>query len=168
MPIVSTDIKTYKTTNGLGGAITGTESVSAVSGNVFDTFSGAETAAGGVFYACIYVKNTHGSLTAQALEAFIESETAHSGVNVSIAKGSSAVNGTEQTIANENTAPAGVTFADTDTTSSGEAVADPSLVIGDIPFGEHQAIWVRVSIDAATAAKTGYQVNTKYQFDTAE
>ena len=169
MPLATTDIKTFKTTNGLGGAITATESVSGVSGNLFDTFTGAETAVGGVFYHCEYIKNTHGTLTAQSLVAFIESESSHAGVNVSMGLGTSAVNGTEQTIANETTAPSGVDFsADTDTTTAGESTADPSLTVGDIPPGEHKAIWFRVTIDAATAAKTGYQVNNKYQFDTAE
>lgn len=168
MPILTTDMKVFKTVNGLGGAITGDESVSGVSGNVFDVFSGAETAAGGVFYACVYLKNNHGSLTAQNITAWIDSESAHAGVNASFAIGQSAVNGVESTIVNENTAPAGVTFSDTDTTTTGETVADASFAIADIPFGQHQALWLRLTIDAATAAKTGYQINTKFQFDTAE
>ncbi len=168
MPIATIDMKVFKTTNGLGGVISATESVSAVSGNVFDVFSGAETAAGGTFYACVYLKNTHGSLTAQNILAWIDSESTHVGVNVSLAKGSSVVNGVEQTIANEKTTPVGVTFVDTDTTTTGEAASDASFSIADIPSGEHQALWVRVTVDAATTAKTGYQVNTKFQFDTAE
>lgn len=168
MPIADTDIKIYKTTNGLGGAITANEAVSGVTGNVFDTFSGAETAAGGVFYACLYIKNEHTSLTAQALEAILASETAHAGVNFSIAKGSSAVNAQEQTIADENTAPTGVTFADTDTTTTGEAVADPTVSLPDLPFGQTIAIWARMTIDAATAAKTGYVASVSVNFDTAE
>jgi len=168
MPILAADMKVFKTTNGLGGAITATESVSGVSGNVFDVFSGAETAAGGTFYACIYLKNEHASLTAQNVLAWVESETDHGGVNASLAIGSSAINGVEQTVADENTAPAGVTFSDTDTTTAGAAVADPSFSIPDVPFGEHQALWLRLVIDAVTAAKTGYQINTKFQFDTAE
>lgn len=161
MPIVSGDMKTYKTTNGLGGAITATESVSGNPGNVFDTFTGSETAAGGTFYHCIYVKNTHGTLTAQSVGVYVDSETSHAGVNVEIGLGTSAVNGTEQTVANETTAPAGVTFADADGVGN-------ALSIGDIPPGEHKAIWVKVTIGASTTAKTGYAVNTKYVFDTAE
>lgn len=168
MPIAATDMKIYKTTDGLGGAITATESVSGQAGNVFDTFSGAETAAGGVFYACLYIKNEHATLTAQAVEFLIEDETAHAGVNVSIAKGTSAVNAEEQTIGDENTAPAGVTFTDTDTTTTGEAVSDPVVSLPDIPAGETVAVWVRVTIDAGTAAKTGYAANTRIDFDTAE
>lgn len=170
MPITAAEIKIYKTTNGLGGAITATESVSGVSGNVFDTFSGAETSAGGVFYACIYIKNTNATLTAQAVEAFIASETDHDGVNVSLGKGTSAINGVEQIVADENTAPAGVDFdsTDTDTTTSGASTDDGSISIADIPSGEHQAMWLRMTIDAATSAKTGYVADVQIDFDTAE
>ena len=169
MPIATDDIKVYKTTNGLGGAITTTEAPHATTGNLFDTFSGTETANGGVFYACVYVKNNHGSLTAQNVIAAITSETDHDGLNASLALGSSAVNGTEPTIANENTAPSGVSFAgDTDTTTAGAATEDASITLGDIPFGQHRAVWIRLTIDAATAAKTGYQINTDIDFDTAE
>ncbi len=168
MPILTSEIKIFKTTNGLGGAITATESLHATPGNLIDTFTGAETAAGGVFYVCEYIKNTHVTLTAQSVVAKIASETAHPGINVSMALGSSVVNGVEPTIADENTAPAGVTFADTDTTTTGEATEDDSLAIGDIPAGQHQAVWFRITIDASTAAKTGYQVNINIDFDTAE
>lgn len=168
MPIAASDIKLYKTTNGLGGVITATESVSGASGNVFDTFSGAETAAGGTFYACLYVKNEHDSLTAQAVETYIESETDHDGVNVSLAKGSSAVDGVEPTITDKNTAPSSVTFADTDTTTSDALTADVAVSLPDLPAGSHVAVWVRMQIDAGTTAKTGYVANTKIDFDTAE
>lgn len=161
MPIVSGNIKTFKTANGLGGAITANESVSGDPNNVFDTFSGAETAAGGTFYHCLYVKNEHASLTAQNVELYIDSETAHAGVNVEIGLGSSAVNAQEQTIQDEETAPSGVSFSEAD----GE---ENALVIGDIPAGQHKAFWVKVTIAPGTTAKTGYAVNTKYVFDTAE
>ena len=170
MSITTTDMKVYKTANaGLGGAIdAGAESVSGVSGNVFDVFSGAETAEGGVFFACVYLKNTHASLTAMNITAWIESESAHPGVNASIAKAAAALNAAEATILTEKTVPPGVTFVDTDSTSSGEAAADDAFSLPDIPFGQFQALWIRLTIDAATAAKTGYQINTKFQFDTAE
>lgn len=168
MPIAASDIKIYKTTGGLGGAITATEAISGQSGNIFDTFSGAETSTGGTFYACVYVKNEHGSLTATAVEALLASETDHDGVNISIAKGSSAVDGEEQTIANENTAPSGVTFDDTDTTTTGAVTSDPTQSLPDLPSGSHVAMWIRMEIDAATAAKTGYLGNIEIAFDTPE
>jgi hypothetical protein len=60
--------------------------------------------------------------------------------------GSAAINGTEQTVANENTAPTGgVTFAAASTYATGYA-------LGDIPAGQHKAIWFRRTINAAAAA----------------
>jgi len=168
MTITTANIKILKTTNGLGGAVTAQESASGVSGNVWDTFTGKETKDGGIFYACIYLKNEHATLTAQAIEAWIETETAHDGVNVSLAKGSSAINAQEQTIANEKTAPAGVVFTDTDTTTAGEAAADIVESLPDIPAMQTCALWLRMTIDANTAAKTGYTANIAIDFDTAE
>lgn len=55
------------------------------------------------------------------------------------------MNGTEQTVANENTAPAGVTFLAAAT--EGAAVA-----LGNIPPSQHRAVWIRRTINAATAA----------------
>lgn len=167
MAITLAEIKLYKTLNGLGGAITAAEAISGQTGNVWDTFSGAETSAGGTFYACLYIKNENASLTAQAVEAFIAAETDHDGVNVSLGLGTAAVNGEEQTIADENTAPVGVTFVDTDTTTSGAPTADGTITVPDIPNGQHIAIWLRITIDPATTAVTGYNADVQIDFDTA-
>jgi hypothetical protein len=76
-----------------------------------------------------------------------------------IGLGSSAVNGTEQTVANESTAPGSVTFS----TAAGEGNA---LTIGDIPAGQHKAIWVKRIVSAA-AAYNADSVVVKVQSDTA-
>ena len=59
--------------------------------------------------------------------------------------GSSAVNGTEQTVANESTAPSGVTFSQPTTKGTG-------IALGTIPAGQHRAVWVRRTVAAAAAA----------------
>lgn len=167
MPLVAADIKIFKTTNNLGGAITANELVSATLNGLYDKFTGDETTAGGTFYACIYVKNDHGSITAENLRQFILSETDHAGINFSLGLGTSALNGVEQTIANETTAPAGVTFGDTDTTTTGAATQDDTLTLGDVPFGQHRAVWVRCVIDAGTTAVNNYQATMRFLLDTA-
>lgn len=63
---------------------------------------------------------------------------------VSVTTGGSAVNCTEQTVANENTAPSGVTFSQPSNLAGG-------LSIGDVPAGQHKAIWVRRTVNAAAA-----------------
>ena len=63
-------------------------------------------------YRCFYVHNAmHATLTMQNSVIWIQSNTTSADTSIEIALGSSAVNGTEQTIANENTAPTGVTFS---------------------------------------------------------
>ena len=47
----------------------------------------------------------------QSAKILIVTNTPSTDTSIEIALGSSAVNGTEQTIANENTAPTGVTFS---------------------------------------------------------
>lgn len=166
--IATAEMKLLHSTNRLGGEITTSESASGITGNIFDTFSGAETSAGGTFYACLYLKNTNASQLATTLSVYINSETAHAGVNVSLALGIGGVNTNEAAIPNETTAPAGITFSDTDTTSSGDAVADVALAFPNLNFGEYHGFWVRMTIDPATAAKTGYVANIKVDYDSPE
>ncbi len=77
-----------------------------------------------------------------------------------IGLGSSAVNGTEQTIANEGTAPTSVTF-------SAPATKGAGLSIGNIPAGQHKAIWVRRTITAGAAANNLDNVVIRVEGDTA-
>lgn len=149
MAIVSTDIK-YRLSGGaansnpaasLGGAKSSTDA-----SNYFDDVSSAEASAGDTEYRCIYVHNNHGSLTLIGAKIWIQANTPSGDTDVAIGLGSSAVNGTEQTIADESTAPTGgVTFSQPTTFAGG-------LSIGDIPFGQHKAVWIRRVVNAAAAA----------------
>jgi hypothetical protein len=62
-------------------------------------------------YRCIYVVNTHASLTLQNAKVWISSNTPSSSTEIQIGLGSSAINGTEQTPGSESTTPSGVTFS---------------------------------------------------------
>lgn len=168
MPIASSDIK-YHLSGGagnsdpnaaLGGAISTTQITDATVANLFDNVSGAEAAAGDTEYRCLYVKNNHGSLTLQGAKVWIETNTPSGDTSAEIGLGSSAVNGTEQTVANEGTAPGSVTFS----TAAGEGNA---LTIGDIPAGQHKAIWVKRIVGAGAAAYNADSVVIKVQGDTA-
>ena len=148
MPIVGNDIKFYYSGGSgnadpnasLGGARSSTEWANG--GVLFDTISGAENAASDVEYRCVYVRNEHATLTLQGAKVYISAETA-GGASVAIALAGEGVNGTAETVANENTAPAGEVFS-TPTTTGG------ALTIGDLAPNAFQAIWVR-----RTAANTG-------------
>lgn len=162
MPIVAGDIDFFKSSSGvgLGGAISVTEIVSASSNNIFDEVSGAEASAGSTEYRCFYVKNSHGSLTLQAAKIWMVSDTPEGDTAYEFALGTSAVNGTEQTVANETTAPSGVTWE----TATGEGNA---LTIGDIPAGQHKAIWLKRVVDAAAGAVTDTAATFRVKGDTA-
>lgn len=149
MPIVSTDIK-YRLSGGasntdpaaaLGGAKSSTDAAS----TIFDDVSSAEATAGDIEYRCIYVHNNHGTLTLQGAKVWIQTQTPRADTDVAIGLGSSAVNGTEQTVANEGTAPTSVTFSAPSSFAGG-------LTIGDIPAGQHKAVWVRRTVNAGAAA----------------
>jgi hypothetical protein len=167
MAIVATDIDFHLSggsgnTNvnaSLGGAISTTQ-IGAPVHNLFDQVSGAESSAGDTEYRCMYVKNSHGSLTLQGAKVWITSNTPSTGTAVRIALGTSAVNGTEQTIVNESTAPSGVTWS----TAVDEANA---LSIGDIPFGQHKAIWIERVISAGAGAYNDDQATIRCKGDTA-
>lgn len=153
MPVATSDIKFYLSGGGsnadpnaaLGGAISATEVVDASLHNLFDAVNGTEATSGDTEYRCIYVKNTHGSLTWLSVAAWISSNTPSTDDTIDIGLGTSAVGGTEQTVANENTAPSGVSFSAPSSFGTG-------LSIGDLASGQWKAIWVRRTVNASAAA----------------
>jgi len=167
MPIADTDID-IKLSGGagntdgdasLGGVISTTNAPTTADG-LFDTVSTAEAAAGSTEYRCVYFQNNHGTLTAQNAVVYIQTNTSQTDNDLEIGVGSSGVNGTEQTVANETTAPTGVTF-------SSAAGSGNSLAIGDIPAGQHIAVWIRRVVNAAAAGALS-TATIRLGFDTAQ
>ncbi len=170
MPITSGDID-YRHSGGaannsgaadLGGAISNNDLTTNVAENLFDHVSGDESTAGDVEYRCFYVRNSHGSLTAQDARIWMQSNTTSTGDTIDLAVGSSAINGTEQTIANESAAPTGVTWI---TNATDYASGVP---LGNIPNGQHRAVWARRTVGAATPAKTDNVATFRVGADTLE
>lgn len=147
MPITSAEI-VYRLSGGAANSnanasIGGAKSSTVVPAALFDDVTSAESAAGDTEYRCIYVHNANGALTMQNAVLWITANTTANRIAVGV--GSSAVNGTEQTVADENTAPTGVAFSQP--TAKGAAIA-----LGNIPAGQHRAVWMRRAITAASAA----------------
>ena len=147
MPIIANEI-VYRLSGGAANAnanasLGGAKSSTVVPAALFDDVTSAESAAGDTEYRCIYVHNANGTLTMQNAVLWITANTTANRIAVGV--GSSAVNGTEQTVADENTAPTGVTFSQP--TTKGAAIA-----LGNIPAGQHRAVWLRRAITAASAA----------------
>lgn len=168
MAIIAGDIKLYLSGGAsnadpnlsLGGIISSTEIVDATLHNLFDIVSSAEGTAGDTEYRCFYIKNTHATLTLQSAKEYIKTQTPDADTSAEIGLGTAAINGNEQSVVNENTAPVGVTF--TALTGTGNALA-----IGDIPAGQHMAIWVKRIVTAGAAAVNADSVVVTTIGDTA-
>jgi hypothetical protein len=151
MAILSTDLKYYLSGGSsnnspaasLGSGISTTEVASGLH-NLFDIISSAEAQAGDTEYRCIYLKNT----SAQSLfdaGVYITTNTPSDDTHIQIGLGTSSLGGTEQTVADESTAPVGVSFFD----ANGEVNA---LSIGTMTAGQHKAVWVKRTVAADSAA----------------
>lgn len=179
MPIVSNDIKiklSIKTGSAgnsqaqgdpnasLGKYISTTEVTDAQLNNLFDDISGDENAASDVEYRCIFIHNSHGSLTLQSPKVWISSEVAN-GASIAIgldttaasAIGNSSAQALE--VVDESTAPSGVTFSAPTTKPTG-------LSLGNLPNGQCRAIWVRRTA-ANNAALNNDGANISVEGDTA-
>lgn len=146
MPIISSDIKFYLSGGAansdpnasLGGAISSVEMVDNTLHNLFDKVSVAEALAGDTEYRAIFIKNTHATLSFENIVLSISSQTSSADSSLQFALAGEAIGvSTIETIANENTAPSGETFATTPVT------------IGTLAPGEMKGIWVKWIIDAA-------------------
>lgn len=110
---------------------------------LFDDVTITEASTGDTEYRCFYILNAHGSLQASSVKIWIPVNTPGQD-EIDIGLGSSAVNGTEQTVANEQTAPTSVTFVQAN--SEGTAINCQNL-----PAGQHRAIWLRRVVPAQAA-----------------
>jgi len=142
----------------LGGAKSTTAVTDNTLNNLWDNVSGAESTAGDTEYRCVYIHNGHGSLTAYSSKIWIDTDTTSSYTAIYLGLGTSAVNGTEQTVANESTAPTGVTFS--------QPGVGTELSIGDLPFGQHKAVWIKRIVTAGGTAQDNDTYILKVSCDT--
>jgi hypothetical protein len=150
MPITTADIQ-YRLSGGasntdplvsLGGAKSSTQSGT----NLFDDVPSAEAAAGKIEYRCVYVHNAHATESyIDPVRIWMAANTPSTSTTIEIGLGTSGLNGTEQTVANESTAPAGVTFSAPTSFATG-------IALQTIPAGQHIAIWLRRTVTAGASA----------------
>jgi len=98
-----------------------------------------------VEYRCVYILNNHGSLSYQAAKVWIQAQTPSGDTDVAIGLAAAGLNAAETAVANENTAPAGVTFSAPSSFAGG-------LSLGTIPAGQYYGVWVRRTVNAAAAS----------------
>jgi hypothetical protein len=129
--------------------------------DLFDDISGAENAASTVDYRCIFVHNSNASNTLENAVVYLSAEVGGGagvavGADTTAASVIASASAQALTIANETTAPAGVTFSSPTTAAGGVA-------LGNIPVGQCKAFWVRrtaansaaLSADGVTIAVAG-------------
>lgn len=143
----------------LGGAKSSTAAPTTLNG-LFDATSAAEASAGDVEYRCIYLHNANGADSMINAVVFVSANTPLAGSTIDIGVGTAAINGTEQTVADEQTAPAGVSF-------SAPSTAGTGLALGTIPAGQHKAIWLRRTITAGAGSSANDTCTLGYQCETA-
>lgn len=174
MPIIATDILFFLTKVGggaqgnpndsIGGAIASTQIVDNTLHNLFDKVSGDQALAGMIDYRACYAKNNHGSITLETTKLWIQTNTSNS--EIAIAKalegaGNGSTTGVMERLANEETAPAGVTFSQPANKAAG-------ILIGDLTTGQVHGIWERRTIGAATPGENAATFQIKLEGDTQQ
>ena len=149
MPIVSSDIS-FRLSGGATNAnpllsLGGVKSSNVYPAALYDDVSAAESLAGDSEFRCFYVHNNHASLVLTNAVIWIGAQSLGPGHAIALGVGSSAINGIEQTVANETAAPTGVVF-------SGPTTQGAALSLGSIPAGQHKAVWQRRIVTAGSSA----------------
>ena len=152
----------------LGGAISSHEvSTSTLLHNLFDEVDGDESNAGDTNYRIAYLRNGHGTLAARNTRVYMDSavpaqqSSANNYNNFVYIGVGAAVNTQVTAIADEDTAPTGVTFSNPGNLAG-------ALDLGDIPAGEYRAIAFRRTISAGAAARDNANVELTIVIDTQE
>jgi hypothetical protein len=128
----------------LGGAVSSTGIIDATANNLFDDVAGAEATAGDTEYRGFYIKNNHGSLALSNTKIYISALTSSASTEFDIGLATEAVNTSMATIADETTAPAGVTFSRPVDYTAG-------LAIGTLNAGDRKGIWIRRTVTAGAS-----------------
>ncbi len=149
--------------NSLGKYISTTQMSTGANG-LFDDISGAENAASTVDYRCIFIHNNHATLTMKNVKIYLASEVSGGasdqiGLDPAGVTAVGSASAQAATIANELTAPSGVTFSAPTTDSGGLAPAD-------IPAGSCVAVWVkRTAGNNAAIASDGFTLGIAFDTD---
>ena len=120
--------------------------------NLWDDISGDETEAGDVEYRGIYIMNTNDSDSFLNIKLWISEEIADAQTKVDIGIEAPVM----QSIANESTAPSGITFSHPVSESEG-------IDIPDLGASEYYGIWIRRTVTAGDShgSSLGYTLSVK-------
>lgn len=170
MAILTTDIKCYLSggaanTNpnlSLGGQRSNTAmDLATLLNNLWDDVAGSEASAGDTEYRCVYLGQEHASLPWQTPSWWLKTDViAPAEIAIALGldpagNGDGRTTGVATSIANESSAPAGVSFSKPVTQGTG-------LAPGNINASNYRALWIRRSPAAGAAARSnvGYVLGT--------
>lgn len=169
MAVTITDIR-YRYSGGasnadknlsLGGVMSSSGPATGVNENLFDNVSSGEATTGDTEYRCIYVYNANAADTINGCVVWLADNTPSPDSSVQIGldpagNGNGSTTGVATTIANEGTAPAGVTFTDAPNVGSG-------LTIGTLAPLTGRAVWFKrvIAAGAASFADDGCRLSFK-------
>jgi hypothetical protein len=134
-----------------------TLTVTQIANALFDDISKVESYAGDIEYRCFYIHNAHPADPFVGAKIYISQQTTGAD-DIAIGKdpagiGEGATTGVATTIANEGTAPTGVTF-------SAPANIGSAIAIGQLNAGQSQAIWEKRNVPAGTVTSTANNLST--------
>jgi len=141
----------------LGGGISFYSPRSAIRNEIFPDVTTAQRIAGITSYRCLYLDNEHSTLTMASLTAWLEALAAGAGATFHIGVDPAGINGVAAAIANETTAPAGVSFSAPTSYGAG-------INLGSLAPGDYIALWLRRTIAAGATARQYDQVRLGLQF----
>lgn len=159
MSFQSTDLGFFFSTGGgpgddrelnLGGAISDTEIVHSVNQNwapdIPRTVVGAIGTSGTWhMYFPFYIKNKNDTVTITDVKLVVDHIPSSINVNIQMGFDASSLNGTATTIANQTTAPSGVTFSNPQTVIIFNYTQQTVWnVASSMAPGDHQALWVHL------------------------
>ena len=148
----------------LGKYISTTAWAGGVLHDLFDVITGDENAASDVEYRCVFIHNSHATLTWQNAVVWVASQVAGGaaiaiGVDPAAASAIGSAGAQAAEIATEGDAPAGVAFSTPTTKGTG-------LSLGSIAPGQCKAIWIRRTA-ANSAAQNADGATLQVEGDTA-
>ena len=120
----------------LGGIMSSVAVSTTPLNNLFDNVTADQRSTGHIDYRCIYFRNADTVQTLQSARVFIDTQTPSSGTTIDIGLAAGGKNVDAPAIANETTAPAGVTFVP----AANDAAA---LALTNMAPNDRFAIWVR-------------------------
>jgi hypothetical protein len=134
----------------IGKYISTTEFVTAVANNIFDNVTGSENAASAVEYRCLFVHNSHATITLENAGIYLSSQVSGGSV-LAIAVDDIAASAIGSSSAQAYEAATTTTDPDAGVGAfSAPTTANTALALGNIAPGFCKAIWIR-----RTAANTG-------------